>query len=148
MHWTTSCGVEHLLGLRFKMFERGVTEGIYLRALNPSLNRDGGRYNLSPVWDIINKRLKADRPRKWWGATISKHNVPSDFGRKRDLWSWQGSVKAFLLVMFHPVIFNFSVLCKPQLLFSTISHFVFLWAPLLILFLDVACQQKTVRIAS
>ena len=25
--------------------------GIYIRTLNPSLNGDGGRYNLPPVWD-------------------------------------------------------------------------------------------------
>ena len=44
-----------------RCFERGVKEAIYIRALNPSLNRDGGRYNLPPVWDnIIKKRVKAD----------------------------------------------------------------------------------------
>ena len=48
-----------------RWFERGVKEAIYIRALNPSLNRDGGRYNLPPVWDnIIKKRVKADRPRR------------------------------------------------------------------------------------
>ena len=44
-------------------------EAIYIRALNPSLNRDGGRYNLPPVWDnIIKKRVKADRPRSGRGG--------------------------------------------------------------------------------
>ena len=39
-------------------------ETIYIRVLNPSLNRDGGRYNLPPVWDsIVKKRVKGDRPR-------------------------------------------------------------------------------------
>ena len=39
-------------------FERGVKEAIYIRALNPSLNRDGERYNLPLVWDnIIKKKL-------------------------------------------------------------------------------------------
>ena len=46
-------------------FEQGVKEAIYIRALNPSLSRDGGRYNLPPVWDsIIKKRVKAERPRR------------------------------------------------------------------------------------
>ena len=36
----------------------GVKEAIYIQGLNPSLNRDGGRYNLFPVWnDIIKERL-------------------------------------------------------------------------------------------
>ena len=48
-----------------RWFERGVKEDTYVRALNPSLNRDGGRYNLPRVWDnIIKKRVKADRPRR------------------------------------------------------------------------------------
>ena len=34
-----------------RWFERGVKEAIYIRALNPSLSRDGGRYNLPPVLD-------------------------------------------------------------------------------------------------
>ena len=33
-----------------RWFERGVKEAIYIRALNPSLNKDEGRYNLPPVW--------------------------------------------------------------------------------------------------
>ena len=48
-----------------RWFERGVKEAIYIRALNPSLNRDGGRFNLPPVWDnIIKKKVKADRPKR------------------------------------------------------------------------------------
>ena len=47
-----------------RWFERGVKEAIYISALNPSLNWDGGRYNLPPVWDnIIKKRVKAEGPR-------------------------------------------------------------------------------------
>ena len=47
-----------------RWFERGVKDAIFIRALNPSLNRDGGRYNLAPVWDnIIKKRVKAERPK-------------------------------------------------------------------------------------
>ena len=34
-----------------------------------SLNRNGGRCNLPPVWDnVIKKRAKAERPRKGWGV--------------------------------------------------------------------------------
>ena len=63
-----------------RWFERGVKEAIYISALNPSLNWDGGRYNLPPVWDnIIKKRVKAERPRTGGGGgliTIVTHNVP------------------------------------------------------------------------
>ena len=61
-----------------RWFERGVKEAIYIRALNPSLNRDGGRYNLLPVWDnMMKKRVKAERPRRRGGlVTIVTHNVP------------------------------------------------------------------------
>ena len=48
-----------------RWFKRGVKEALYIKALNSSLNRDGGRYNLPPVWDnIIKKKVKADRPRR------------------------------------------------------------------------------------
>ncbi|KAH3889150.1 hypothetical protein DPMN_013200 [Dreissena polymorpha] len=33
------------------LFERGVKEAIYIRALRPALNKDGGRYQLSHTWD-------------------------------------------------------------------------------------------------
>ena len=36
-----------------KWFERGVKEAIYIRALHQSLNRDGGRYNLPPVYNTM-----------------------------------------------------------------------------------------------
>ena len=45
-----------------RWFERGMKDAIYIRAFNPSLNREGGMYNLLPVWDIIKKKVKADRP--------------------------------------------------------------------------------------
>ena len=46
-----------------RWFERGVKEAICIRAFNPSLNRDGGRYNLPPVWDNIKKRGRGLGPR-------------------------------------------------------------------------------------
>ena len=40
-----------ILTVEPKWFERGVKEAIYIWALHPSLNRDGGRYNLPPVYN-------------------------------------------------------------------------------------------------
>ena len=58
-----------------RWFERGVKEAICIRALNPSLNRDGGRYNLPPVWEnIIKKKLKADRLRKEGGSLVIRQH--------------------------------------------------------------------------
>ena len=54
-----------------RRFERGVKEAIYIRALNPSFNRNGGRYDLVPVWDnIIKKKVKADRPRRGVASSL------------------------------------------------------------------------------
>ena len=39
------------LTVELKWFERGVKEAIYIWALHPSLNRDGGRYNLPPFYN-------------------------------------------------------------------------------------------------
>ena len=49
-----------ILSVEHKWFERGVKEAIYIRAMNPSLNRDGGRYNLPPVWNNIIKERATD----------------------------------------------------------------------------------------
>ena len=47
-----------ILSMEHNLFERGVKEAIYIRALKPSLNRDGGWHNLPPVWNnIIKERL-------------------------------------------------------------------------------------------
>ena len=40
-----------ILTVEPKWFERGVKEAISIRALHPSFNRDGGRYNLPPVYN-------------------------------------------------------------------------------------------------
>ena len=61
-----------ILTTESRWFERGVKEAVSIRALNPILNRDGGRYNFSPVWDnIIKKRVKANRPRRGGGGIVS-----------------------------------------------------------------------------
>ena len=44
-----------ILSVEHKWFERGVKEAIHIQALNPSLNRDGERYNLPPIWNNIFK---------------------------------------------------------------------------------------------
>ena len=46
--------------IEHKCFEREVEEAIHIRALNPSLNRDGGCYNLPPVWNNIMKERLTD----------------------------------------------------------------------------------------
>ena len=47
-----------ILSIEHKWFERGVKEAIHTQALNPSLNREIGRYNLPLVWNnIIKERL-------------------------------------------------------------------------------------------
>ena len=51
-----------VLAVEPKWFERGVKEAIYIRAYEPSLNKDGGRYNLPPIWNnVIRKRITKRR---------------------------------------------------------------------------------------
>ena len=48
-----------ILSVEPRWFERGVKEAIYIRASSPSLNKDGGRYNLPTIWNsIIKKHVK------------------------------------------------------------------------------------------
>ena len=48
-----------ILTVEPRWFERGVKEAIHIKAYTPSLNRDGGRYQLPPIWDnIIKKRVQ------------------------------------------------------------------------------------------
>ena len=51
-------GDTKILSVEHKWFERGVREAIYNPAMNPSLNRDRGHYNLPRVLNnIIQERL-------------------------------------------------------------------------------------------
>ena len=51
-----------ILAVEPKWYERGVKEAIYIRANKPSLNRDGGRFNLSPIWNnTLKRRVKGTR---------------------------------------------------------------------------------------
>ena len=56
-----------VLTTELRWFERGVNEAlrghIHQSPQPLALNREGQRYNLPPVWDIIKKKVKADRPR-------------------------------------------------------------------------------------
>ena len=48
-----------ILTVEPRWFERGVKEAIHIKAYTPSLKRDGGRYQLPPIWDnIIKKRVQ------------------------------------------------------------------------------------------
>ena len=59
-----------ILTTEARWFERGVKEAIYIKAMQPNLNRDGGRYSLPPVWDnIIAQNVKTERMRG--GGTTS-----------------------------------------------------------------------------
>ena len=49
-----------------RWFERVGKEAIYIRALNPSLNRDGGRYNVPPSVGQHHEEESEGRP-DWWG---------------------------------------------------------------------------------
>ena len=68
-------------------FPRGVKESIFIHALKPSLNRDGGRFNLSPIWhNIVDERIGK-------GAHIPEFLGPSSLAltSKRDCnWCEQG----------------------------------------------------------
>ena len=47
-----------MLGVEQGWFQRGVKEAIFIHAMKPSLNRDGGRFNLSPIWhNIVGERI-------------------------------------------------------------------------------------------
>ena len=60
-----------ILAVEPRWFERGVKEAIHIRLNNPTLNRDGGRYNLPPVWNNLLKSQTSGGPRP--RASHSQH---------------------------------------------------------------------------
>ena len=71
-----------ILAVEHKWFERGVKEAIHIRALKPSLNRDGGRYNLPPIWNnIIKERLTESETRTTSGGGAQSEESVSVPGR-------------------------------------------------------------------
>ena len=47
-----------VLGVKQGWFQRGVKESIFIHALKPSPNRDGRRFNLSPIWhNMVDERI-------------------------------------------------------------------------------------------
>ena len=53
-----------ILEVEPRWYERGVKEAIHIRILNPSLNKDGGRHNLSPIWTYLLRSRKRGDPRR------------------------------------------------------------------------------------
>ena len=52
-----------ILAVEPRWFERGVKEAIYIRTTKPSLNKDGGRYQLPSIWtNLLRTRVKGTRP--------------------------------------------------------------------------------------
>ena len=47
----------------YRTFERGVKEVIYIRVMEPSLNKDGGCYLLPAVWmNLLRARVRVPPP--------------------------------------------------------------------------------------
>ena len=67
-----------ILSVEHKWFEREVKEAIHIRALNPSLNRDSGRYNLPSIWNnIIKKRLTENGAGAGFGVLCNQFEILS-----------------------------------------------------------------------
>ncbi|KAI8504116.1 hypothetical protein Bbelb_181840 [Branchiostoma belcheri] len=92
-------------------FKRGIKEAIYIRALQPSLNRDGGRYRLQTTFDpLLTSHVgkitcpqHLERLRRilkiFWPNTISNKNLLLKTGLKpvsetlcEHRWRWLGHV--------------------------------------------------------
>ena len=54
--------------------ERGIKEAIYIRKLQPSLNRDGGRFKLSGVWTNLLWRGRDQGPGPRTSTRVSQHH--------------------------------------------------------------------------
>ncbi len=46
-----------IIAVKPMWFERGIREAIYIRTEQPSLNKDGGQYNLPTVWNNVLKSI-------------------------------------------------------------------------------------------
>ena len=56
--YSVSLTGSRILGLEQEWFQRGVKEAIFIHAMKPSLNQDGGHFNLSPIWhNIVGERI-------------------------------------------------------------------------------------------
>ena len=53
-----------ILEVESRWYERGVKEAIHIRVAKPSLNRDGGRFNLPAVWNnVLRAQVRGPGPR-------------------------------------------------------------------------------------
>ena len=77
-------------GEELKWFEKGVKEAIYVRALQPSLYRDRGRYNLPPILkQPDNEARQHIGPRSSNNTTVGVNKV------KGVIESFRGNLKTF-----------------------------------------------------
>ncbi len=61
-----------MLAVEPRWFEWGVREAIYIRNERPSLNKDGGQYNLPTIWNnVLKPRVQRPGPR-----TLDNSNLP------------------------------------------------------------------------
>ena len=65
-----------------RWYERGVKEAIHIHTLQPTLNKDGGRHNLSPIWsNLLRTRAKrgaqtnSNLPPVLTPSDVTKHHV-------------------------------------------------------------------------
>ena len=69
-----------ILAVEPRWFERGVKEAIHIRVSKPSLNRDGGRFNLTPVWtNTLTRRAR--------GGQVQHHVVIPSTDHAAIWWS-------------------------------------------------------------
>ena len=62
-----------ILTVEPRWFERGVKKAIYIKAFSPSLNKDGGRYQLPQIWNSLIKDRVRGR-----GTGTSERGAPSN----------------------------------------------------------------------
>ncbi|KAH3859843.1 hypothetical protein DPMN_102664 [Dreissena polymorpha] len=100
MQLLTKFGVRELLE-NVKIL-RGVKEAIYIRAIRPALNKDGGRYQLSHTWDttltsltafavILFKRMLLEcraRVLSWLSIRHNSYKTNADLECRAGVLSW------------------------------------------------------------